>query len=305
MSGAAGAIRPRGLASGWPLGVMVTVLGLTTWLALAPGTTFPLPALAALADACVPAVLQPYRADLPHLLGFAALVVLFVALLGRAGVAAGLVLGFATLLEAVQLFVPWREASWADLRVNLLAVVLGLVLVGLGVTLGRWAWGRLTARVRVARRGMATGVVMVLRQVAARGEMALGQMAARVRKATSGHEARARRRAAGEGVRVVAIKPGCARAAPRQRRPRLKPIIAEFERSFGWRGVRARINRASVAPAEVTLWVPGVPSPAMALLARAIEAEWAARGQLLRIRLVAAAVGMVRDDMITVIRGGQ
>lgn len=121
--------------------------------------------------------------------------------------------------------------------------------------------------------------------------MALGQMAARVRKATSGHEARARRRAAGEGVRVAAIKPGCARAAPRQRRPRLKPIIAEFERSFGWRGVRARISRASVAPAEVTLWVPGVPSvpgPAMALLARAIEAEWAARGQLLRIRLVAA-----------------
>ena len=99
------------------------VLGLTTWLALAPGTTFPLPALAALADACVPAVLQPYRADLPHLLGFAGLVVLFTALLGRAGVAAALVLGFATLLEAVQLFVPWREASWADLRVNLLAVV--------------------------------------------------------------------------------------------------------------------------------------------------------------------------------------
>lgn len=99
MSGAAGAIRPRGLASGWPLGVMVTVLGLTTWLALAPGTTFPLPALAALADACVPAVLQPYRADLPHLLGFTGLVVLFTALLGRAGVAAALVLGFATLLD--------------------------------------------------------------------------------------------------------------------------------------------------------------------------------------------------------------
>ena len=106
----------------WPLGVVVIVLGLTTWLALAPGTTFPLPALAALADAGVPAVLQPYRADLPHLLGFAGLVVLFTALLGRAGVAAALVLGFATLLEAMQLFVPWREASWADLRVNLLGL---------------------------------------------------------------------------------------------------------------------------------------------------------------------------------------
>ena len=60
-----------------------------------PGSAFPLPALAALADAGVPAVLQPYRADLPHLLGFAGLVVLFTALLGRAGVAAALVLGFA------------------------------------------------------------------------------------------------------------------------------------------------------------------------------------------------------------------
>mgnify|MGYP001767416651 CR=1 FL=1 len=145
------------LAHGWRLGIMVTILGLTTWLALLPGTAPPLPALAALADAGIPAVLQPYRADLPHLLGFTGLVVLFTALLGRAGLAAAWVLAFATLLEAVQLCVPWREASWADLRVNLLAVVLGRVLVGLALTLGRWAWGRLTARVRVARRGMATG----------------------------------------------------------------------------------------------------------------------------------------------------
>ena len=120
-------------------------LGSDDLAALAPGTTFPLPALAALADACVPAVLQPYRADLPHLLGFAALVVLFTALLGRAGVAAAWVLAFATLLEAVQVFVPWREASWADLRFNLLAVVLGLVLVGLALTdPGALGLGRLT-----------------------------------------------------------------------------------------------------------------------------------------------------------------
>ncbi len=174
----------------------------------------------------------------------------------------------------------WREASWADLRVNLLAVALGLVLVGLGVILGRWARGRLTALVMVARQGMATG-----------GKRALGQVAASLRKATSVRKGPARRRAAGGSPRdagVNHVDAGVARSLPR---PRVKPIIAEFERSFGWRGVRARISRAPVAPVRVTLWVPGVPSPAMALLARAIEAEWAAAGQSLHIRLMAAAEG--------------
>ena len=279
-SGAVSAARFRGLAPGWPLGVVVTVLGLTTWLALAHSTAFPLPALAALADAGVPAVLQPYRADLPHLLGFAGLVVLFTALLGRAGVAAALVLGFATLLEAMQLFVPWREASWADLRVNLLAVALGLVLVGLGVTLGRWARRGMTALGQGARKG-----------IAAVGTLARGQVVTLGHKVTAGRTARARRRAAGGSPRdagVNHVDAGVARSLPR---PRVKPIIAEFERSFGWRGVRARISRAPVAPVRVTLWVPGVPSPAMALLARAIEAEWAAAGQSLHIRLMAAADG--------------
>ena len=264
----------------WPLGVVVIVLGLTTWLALAPGTTFPLPALAALADAGVPAVLQPYRADLPHLLGFAGLVVLFTALLGRAGVAAALVLGFATLLEAMQLFIPWREASWADLRVNLLAVALGLVLVGLGVTLGRWARRGMTALGQGARKG-----------IAAVGKMARGQVVTLGHKVTAGRTARARRLAAGGSPRDAGVNHGGAGVARSLPRPRVKPIIAEFERSFGWRGVRARISRAPVAPVQVTLWVPGVPSPAMALLARAIEAEWAAAGQSLHIRLMAAAEG--------------
>ncbi len=52
----------------------------------------------------------------------------------------------------------------------------------------------------------------------------------------------------------------------------------ELERSFGWRGVRALISRVPVAPVQVMLWVPGVPSPAMALLARAVEAEGTAAG---------------------------
>ena len=279
-SGAVSAARFRGLAPGWPLGVVVTVLGVTTWLALAPGTAFPLPALAAVADTGLPAVLQPYRADLPHLLGFAGLVVLFTALLGRTGVAAAWVLAFATLLEALQLFVPWREASWADVRVNLLAVALGLVLVGLGVTLGRWA-----------RRGMAALGQGARTGIAAVGKLARGQVVTLLRQVKAGRTARARRLAAGRSPRDAGVIHGGAGVARSLPRPRVKPIIAEFERSFGWRGVRVRISRAPVAPVQVTLWVPGVPSPAMALLARAIEAEWAAAGQSLHIRLMAAAEG--------------
>ena len=120
---------------------------------------------------------------------------------------------------------------------------------------------------------------------------ALGQVPASLRKATSVRKGPARRLAAGGSPRDAGVNHGGAGVARRLPRPRVKPIIAEFERSFGWRGVRARISRAPVAPVQVTLWVPGVPSPAMALLARSIEAEWAAAGQSLHIRLMAAADG--------------
>lgn len=215
---------------GWRAGCGVAVVGATTWLALLPSDAWP---LATLAYAAVPAGLQPYLPEMTHLLGFAGLVVVFTALVGHPGVAAAGVLGFSTLLEMIQGWVPWREASWADVQVNLLAVALGLALVT-GVT----------------RLGLAHGIW---------GHAVTGTRAVR------GRPTRAALSAAG-----------------------VRSIVAEFERSFGRRDLRAEVRTLHSGLTQLTLRVPGGPRPAMALLARAIAAEAAARGRTLRIRVLAA-----------------
>ena len=134
----------------WRAGFGVAVLAVTTGLALLPGDAWP---LATLAQAGARAGLQPYLPALTHLLGFAGLVGVFTALGGHPRLAAAGVLGYSALLELLQGFIPWREASWADMQVNLLAVVLGLG-VGLGVTRGGRAGRRrrpLRIRVVVAK----------------------------------------------------------------------------------------------------------------------------------------------------------
>ena len=98
-------------------------MAVTTVLALLPSDAWP---LATLAQAGARAGLQPYLPALTHLLGFAALVGFFTALGGHPGGSAAGVLGFSILLELFQGFIPWREASWTDMQVNLLAVVLGV-----------------------------------------------------------------------------------------------------------------------------------------------------------------------------------
>ena len=135
---------------GWRAGCGVAIVAVTTGLALLPSDAWP---LAMLAQAGARAGLQPYLPALTHLLGFAALVGVFTALGRHPGLAAAGVLGFSVLLELLQGMVPWREASWADMQVNLLAVVLGLGVV-LGVTRGGRAGRRrrpLRIRVVVAK----------------------------------------------------------------------------------------------------------------------------------------------------------
>ena len=71
----------------------------------------------------------------------------------------------------------------------------------------------------------------------------------------------------------------------------VRPIEAAFEQQFGLRGVRGQVSLAIPHQAHLTLFVPGVPSPAMAALAQAIEAEYAELDRSLLIRVVSAGTG--------------
>ncbi len=125
----------------------MAIVAVTTGLALLPSDAWP---LATLAQAGARAGLQPYLPVLTHLLGFAALVGVFAALGRHPGLAAAGVLGYSALLELLQGLVPWREASWADMEVNLFAVALGLgvVLLARAIEAEAVARGR-TLRIRV------------------------------------------------------------------------------------------------------------------------------------------------------------
>ena len=68
----------------------------------------------------------------------------------------------------------------------------------------------------------------------------------------------------------------------------VRPIEAAFEQRFGLRGVRSQVSLAIPHQAHLTLFVPGVPIPAMAALAQAIEAVYAELDRSLLIRVVSA-----------------
>ena len=104
------------------------VLVVTAFLALAPGTYSP---LAPLADDWIPALDHPHLVVAAHLLGYAGLVVLLTWLTRRLALAVAAVLAFSSALELIQVWLPWREGSWEDLAVNLLAVAVGALLVWL------------------------------------------------------------------------------------------------------------------------------------------------------------------------------
>lgn len=104
------------------------VLVVTAFLALAPGTYSP---LAPLADDWVPALDHRHLVVAAHLLGYAGLVVLLTWLTRRLALAVAAVLAFSSALELIQVWLPWREGSWEDLAVNLLAVAVGALLVWL------------------------------------------------------------------------------------------------------------------------------------------------------------------------------
>ncbi len=120
----------------WPRMLLVgAVVGMTAFLALAPGAYSP---LAPLADDWVPVLDHRHVVVAAHLLGYAGMVVLLSWLWRRLLWSAAAVLVFSTVLEAAQTQLPWREGSWADLGVNLVAVLLGVWVV--------WVLGRLGGR---------------------------------------------------------------------------------------------------------------------------------------------------------------
>ena len=101
---------------------------LATLAALVPGTYSP---LAPLADDWVPALDHRHLVVAAHLLGYAGLVVLLTWLTRRLALAVAAILIFSSALELIQVWLPWREGSWEDLAVNLLAVAVGALLVWL------------------------------------------------------------------------------------------------------------------------------------------------------------------------------
>lgn len=149
--------------------------------------------------------------------------------------------------------------SWADLQVNLLAVALGLGVV-LSVTRG----GRAGFRRRLFPGTPGRGVARLWKYLVPRGAWF------RVRLVTGDRDAV-------DGPARAALSAAAVRA-----------ILAEFARSFGLGDLRAEIRPTRAGATQVTLRVPGGPRPGMALLARAIQAEAAAQGRTLHIRVVAS-----------------
>lgn len=109
--------------------LLVIALGLTALVfALVPGAWSP---LGPLVDDWIPALEHQQVLVAVHLVGFAGLVVA----VSWAGVrllpsALGVLL-FSAILELAQGATPWREASWGDFGVNLIAVLIGTLLAAL------------------------------------------------------------------------------------------------------------------------------------------------------------------------------
>lgn len=105
------------------------VLVVTAFLALAPGAYSP---LAPLADDWVPVLDHRHLVVAAHLVGYASLVVLVYWVTRHLALAVVGVLLFSTALELLQAWLPWRECSWADIQINLLAVALGWLVIRVG-----------------------------------------------------------------------------------------------------------------------------------------------------------------------------
>lgn len=121
----ASALRGAAFATPWWRLVLIVMLGLVSWLALAPK---PPPELSTGWD------------KLNHLLAFAALAVVSVMAFARARwrIAAGL-LAYGGLIEVLQSFTPTRVAEPVDLLADGLGIAIGLLLAdGIQRSTARW-----------------------------------------------------------------------------------------------------------------------------------------------------------------------
>ncbi len=103
--------------------VIGALMATTAVLAVAPGSWSP---LAPLADDWIPSLDHRHVVVMAHLVGFAALVMVLTWISGRLLWSAIAVFLFSASLEVVQSRIAWRNASWEDLGLNVVAVVLGV-----------------------------------------------------------------------------------------------------------------------------------------------------------------------------------
>lgn len=99
------------------------VVVITLFFALAPGVFSP---LRPLTNDWLPSLAHSDALIAAHVLGFACLVVVMAWVTQR--IVAGVVVVFvlAMSIELIQAFLPWRDGTWKDVGLNLIALGLGL-----------------------------------------------------------------------------------------------------------------------------------------------------------------------------------
>lgn len=95
---------------------------ITLFFALAPGLFSP---LRPLTDEWFPSLSNSDARIAAHILGFSGLLVVMVWASGRIIAVTMTVLVLAMSIELIQVFLPWRDGTWKDVGLNLLAISLG------------------------------------------------------------------------------------------------------------------------------------------------------------------------------------
>ena len=103
--------------------VGAVLIVITLFLALAPGTFSP---LRPLTNEWLPSLSHRDARIAAHILGFSGLVVVMSWVTRRLIAATVIVFVLAMSIELIQAFLPWRDGTWKDVGLNLIALGLGL-----------------------------------------------------------------------------------------------------------------------------------------------------------------------------------